>query len=239
VITAASLPLARYARPMTPPVRLTHFSDILCVWAYAGQVRMDELAQEFGDRVEVEYRLTPVFGVARDKLAERWKDKDGLAGYARHVRDIVAGFPHVKLHDDTWARVAPLSSTPGHLVLAAIRALEAAGRAPRGAYAAAAWRMREAFFRDARDTSRREVLLEIVGEAALDVAALQDMLASGAAHAALARDDLQARELDIRVSPTIVMNDGRQRLNGNVGYRVIAANLRELLERPAVQHSWC
>ena len=41
------------------------------------------------------------------------------------------------------------------------------------------------------------------------------------------------------MSPSLLLNDGRQRLNGNVGYRVIAANVREILERPPGQLSWC
>ena len=36
-----------------------------------------------------------------------------------------------------------------------------------------------------------------------------------------------------------MLNEDRQRLTGNVGYRVIEANVRELLERPSAQHSWC
>lgn len=42
------------------------------------------------------------------------------------------------------------------------------------------------------------------------------------------------------VSSTLIFNEGRQRLNGNVGYRVIEANIRELLhnlpeEQPGVR----
>jgi len=216
-----------------------HFSDVLCVWAYAAQRRMEELVVEFGDRVEIDYRLTSIFGFARDKLGERWADKGGLAGYARHVREVIDRFDHVELHADVWCRVAPISSWPAHLVLAAVRVLETSGQAPRGAFSDAAWRMRQAFFQHARDISRQDILLEIAAEASFDVAAIRDQLASGSAHAALARDDVQAKDLDIRVSPSIVMDNGRQRLNGNVGYRVIAANVREILERPADLVSWC
>jgi len=216
-----------------------YFSDVLCVWAYAAQCRIDEARQEFGDRVAIDHKLTSVFGVARDKLVERWRDKGGLAGYARHARGVIEQFDHVELHADVWTRVAPTSSWPAHLVLTAIRVLEAQGRAPEMAFADVAWRIRQAFFRDARDVSREEVLLEIVAAAGLDVASVREQLASGAAHAELARDDQLARDLDIRVSPSIVMNEGRQRLNGNVGYRVIAASIRELLDRPADLLSWC
>ncbi|TPV95892.1 MAG: disulfide bond formation protein DsbA, partial [Myxococcales bacterium FL481] len=34
-------------------------------------------------------------------------------------------------------------------------------------------------------------------------------------------------------------NEGRQRLNGNVGFRIIEANVRELLRHTETEHSWC
>ena len=49
---------------------------------------------------------------------------------------------------------------------------------------------------------------------------------------------LGARQSDISVSPTYVFNNGRQRLTGNVGYRIIEANVKELLEQPHKQQSW-
>jgi hypothetical protein len=37
----------------------------------------------------------------------------------------------------------------------------------------------------------------------------------------------------------LLFNEGRQRLTGNVGYRIIEANIRELLEGAPGQLSWC
>jgi predicted DsbA family dithiol-disulfide isomerase len=45
----------------------------------------------------------------------------------------------------------------------------------------------------------------------------------------------------VQGSPTYVFNDGRQLLYGNVGYRIIEANVRELLSAPPAEGapSWC
>ena len=52
--------------------------------------------------------------------------------------------------------------------------------------------------------------------------------------------DIELRdENKIEGSPTYYLNQGRQKLYGNVGYRVVSANLRELLEQPEHQASWC
>jgi hypothetical protein len=44
----------------------------------------------------------------------------------------------------------------------------------------------------------------------------------------------------IEGSPSFVLNDGRQKLYGDVGFRIIEANIQELLRAPARdQASWC
>ncbi len=200
---------------------------------------MIELHDEFGDAVDVDYRFVSIFGFARKKLEERWADKGGIAAYASHVRGVVASFGHVEMHADVWTRVMPTSSWPAHLALCAVRVLEREGAAAPGGSVAYARRLRQAFFAEAQDISRQGVLLaaaEQIGVASANVAA---HLESGRAHAELAADFDQAREQDVRMSPTLLLSEGRQRLSGNVGYRVIAANVREVLEKRVGQFSWC
>ena len=220
-------------------IRVIHFSDVLCVWAYAAERRMVELCDEFGSEVDVDYRFVSIFGPARKKLEERWRDKGGLAGYGEHVRGIVASFGHVPVHPDVWTRVAPASSWPAHLSLCAVRLLERERLAPAGACAALAHNLRRAFFGEARDIASQDVLVAAVEALGIEPAAVAGALASGRAHAELAADYEQAREQDVRMSPTLLLNEGRQRLSGNVGYRVIAANVREVLEKRVGQFSWC
>ena len=65
------------------------------------------------------------------------------------------------------------------------------------------------------------------------------MINNGEAYASLSKDAELVKEHNVTVSPTLIFNEGRQRLNGNVGYRVIEANIRELLHNPDGEHSWC
>ncbi len=220
-------------------IRVLHFSDILCVWAYVGQIRIDELSETFGDRIDVRMHCCPVFGVARDRLAEGWKDRGGLSGYARHVRDVVADFDHVAIHPDVWSKVSPPSSLPCHLFLHAARIASGEAGARSETMRRVAWALRRAFFQDARPVCERGTQLEIARELELDAAAIEAVLDCGEAHAALASDDTLVRDYDVRTSPTLIFNEGRQRLVGNVGYRVIEANVRELLDRPEGARSWC
>lgn len=224
----------------TPRVEVTHFSDVLCVWAYVSQVRIDELLRSFADRVEVQTRWFHVFGNVPGKLAAGWKDRGGAAGYGAHVRGVAERFGHVPVHPHAWAQTTPRSSMPAHLLLCAARLLEAQGAAAPGAQARLAWALREAFFRDAQDIADQAVLGRVARDCGLAAEDVEGVLGNGAAHAALAEDLGLARQHGIDASPTLLFNEGRQRLTGNVGYRIIEANVRELLEGGAPgQWSWC
>ena len=216
-------------------IRITHFSDALCVWAYVSQIRLDELRSHFHERVELNYRYFHVFGNVAGKMDAAWKDRGGVQAYGEHVRSVVEQFGHVALHPDAWMRVTPQSSMPAHLVLCALRLMEDKRSVPPGAQERAAWAIRQALFRDARDISRHGVLMTIAETLSLPVSDIEHTLNTGAAH-----EDLDmARTQGIQASPTLLFNEGRQRLTGNVGYRIIEANIRELLESQPGQQSWC
>ena len=62
---------------------------------------------------------------------------------------------------------------------------------------------------------------------------------SASADAALAEDHEAAGQHGITGSPTYLLNEGRQKLYGNVGYRLIEANVEELLRDNSDRASWC
>lgn len=222
-------------------VKIQHFSDVLCVWAYVSQVRVDELKQQFGGQIEMDYHFVQVFGHAHQKLESQWSQRGGAQAYGNHVKEVVEKFGHVPLHADVWARNAPRSSLPAHLFLSALKLLEteAVDADGKTIFERAAWAVREAFFRDLVDISQRSELMKIAEKLELPLGEIEANLDNGAAHALLSEDIAMARDQSVRASPTMLFNEGRQVLTGNVGYRVIEANVRELLRTPADQSSWC
>ncbi len=215
-------------------VLIHHFSDVLCVWAYVAQVRVDELCRVHGKDVDLRYHFVDVFGDVPGRTQDRWSAKGGLVGYAAHVAKVVSDFDHVDLHPDAWSKVAPNSSLACHQFLHAVAI--ASGKEM---LAKAAWAMRVAFFSNAIDISQRERQLEIAEELNLGRSAIERALDDGAAIAGVSADLRMAAEQKISVSPTLVFNEGRQMLKGNVSYRAIEANISELLSEPAIGHSWC
>jgi predicted DsbA family dithiol-disulfide isomerase len=229
-------------------IRISYVSDVLCIWAYVAEARLDQLRKEFGSSIELEYRFIPIFGATRYRIAEGWKDRGGYSGFGEHVREVAKGFPHVTVSEDVWTKVAPTTSSTAHETLCAARLLVEDGIADsvrhddlcgRTVFEEATWQVRRAFFEHARDISDRGVLLDLLGEVGLPPSAIEAKLKSGEAMAELCRDIELRDEYKIEGSPTYYLNQGRQKLYGNVGYRVVSANLRELLERPGHQASWC
>ena len=224
-----------------PAINVVYFSDVLCVWAYITQIRVDELQTSFPHEVGIEYRFLQVFGDVRGKMLSQWADRDGLKGYAAHVQEVAAQFKHIAISPRTWVANTPTSSLPAHLLLCGVKALHAAdpaGVAP-GLVGQLLDALRHAFFVEAIDISRQQALLDVAGQAGVDLKALQPIMDSGAAHAQLAADLALATQSTVRSSPTLVFNEGRQILSGNVGYRILEANVRELLRSPGEQQSWC
>jgi predicted DsbA family dithiol-disulfide isomerase len=102
------------------------------------------------------------------------------------------------------------------------------------------WSFRCAFFRDCRDISRWDIQCEIAEGLGADVNAIEECIHGGAAFARLAGDYQDADKMRIEGSPSFVLNEGRQKLYGNVGFHLMEANIQELLLAPRTDEaSWC
>ena len=88
--------------------------------------------------------------------------------------------------------------------------------------------------------SRWDIQCEIAEALGADIGAIEKLIHSGGAFARLATDYQDADKMRIEGSPSFVLNEGRQKLYGNVGFRLIAANIQELFRAPGTDDaSWC
>ncbi len=219
-------------------IEITYFSDVLCIWAYISQARIDAIKEKFGNAVLIKQRFCSVFGDTAEKIKTNWKDKDGYQGFNAHLQHVASRFPHVQLHRGVWLTVRPASSASPHLFMKAVQ--QWAQETNPDAFDKAAWAFRTAFFRDGKDISRWETQCEVARQQGVDVGAVERLIDNGAAFAGLMSDYRDADKLRIEGSPSLVLNEGRQKLYGNVGFRLIQANIQELLRDPrADDASWC
>lgn len=193
----------------------------------------------FDGQVVIRYRYFSLFGDTDYKIGKGWANRGGYAGFGQHLHDVGARFEHIELHAELWTTVRPASSAGPHL---AVKAAQALG-GPQGDGMLAdryAWALRLAFFRDGRDIADWATQAGVAREVGLDPGALEAEIRKGRAHAALAADERDRQTHRGQGSPTFVLNEGRQVLFGNVGYRVLDANIRELMQEPAAGAAgWC
>lgn len=216
------------------PLEIAYYSDVLCIHAYATEARIDALLAEHGGDVRLERRFCSSFGNTESKIGQGWKQKGGWEAYAAHVQEIAARVPHVEVGADVWRGVRPVTSHSAHVFLKALQMVDGPTSD------AATWALRRAFFAEARDVADWEVQREVAEAAGADVDRAQALMRDGRAFAALAADYDKAVEQKIEGSPTFVFPEGREKLYGDVGYRIISANVTELLRAPSPDApGWC
>ena len=219
---------------MSTPLVIDYYSDVLCVWAWIAQRRLEELHQQWGDSVAVHHHYLNLFGDTSKRIGQQWADRGGFDGFGQHVRDAAAPYENAPVSKTIWQQVRPQTSANAHLLL---KATELAYSREISSQLATA--LREAFFVSCSDIGQMPVLLTLAKTADLDPDQLQALIANGAAMSALMADYKAAQDLALQGSPTWIMNNGRQILYGNVGYRVLHANIEEILKRPEQEASWC
>jgi predicted DsbA family dithiol-disulfide isomerase len=230
-------------------VTIEIFSDVLCIWAWCAQARIDQLKTDYGEQVVLKHRLIPIFAAARQRVETDWAKKGGYVAFNRHLHELAAGWDHVDLHSDVWLQNVPESSQVAHLYLKALQLLEARGDlladpleqfSGRSLFEEYTWRIRSAFFSQARNISSMSTLDAVADRLPIPIDRVHELIDTGAAHAALHQDAEARDSYLVPGSPTLVFNEGRQHLYGNIGYRIIEANIRELLhDRQYGEASWC
>lgn len=203
------------------------------------------MQHDFADEVTVTPRYIPLFASTDERIGDGWREQGGFAGFGEHIRAVANDWNHVDVHPDTWDMDAPASSTGPHLMIKAVQLLEEDGTLPVDEHGTApsaqlARTLRKAFFAQNRNIACRGVQRAIAESMNLPIEAIDAKLDCGQAHASLHSDMEAQQRYQVAGSPTLVLNEGRQRLYGNVGYRIIEANVRELLHDPqSGEASWC
>ena len=182
---------------MADTVKIDHFSDTLCVWAYVSQIRLEELKAELGDRIDIGYHFINMFGCTEERIGAGWQDRGGYIGFGEHVREVCRAFPHVEVNADVWQVTAPRSSAMSHLFLKSVQLLEQKEQISsepvteydqRTIFEQAAWQVRTAFFQDGRDISQLSVLTEIADQLPLPIGLIDEQISNGEAMEALCTD---------------------------------------------------
>lgn len=233
-------------------IQIQYFSDVLCVWAYVAQARLDELQLNHGDKIEVSYHFIPVYGNTQKRVVEGWRERGGIPAYIKFIKGVANDFGHVKISEKFWTESCqPNSSALAHLFLKAVNHLIATGVIEnkkitneqgdqKTLFEELVWQFRYHYFAEGLNLGLLENQLSLAESLGLPTEAIIAAIHDGSAMALMCQDYDLKEKFNIEGSPTYLMNEGRQKLYGNVGYKIIAANLEELLNRPGKDLvSWC
>jgi len=233
---------------MKNTIQLSYYSDVLCVWAYIAQIRLDELRNKFGTKLKIEHHFISVFGCTEQRIGQGWKNRGSYDGFSKHVADVAKDFPHISINPEIWRSCIPKTSMISHCFLKAVQLMERNQQISttvdfehgQDIFETLIWKVRCAFFEQAQDIGDLAVLYQIAESIGLPVTKIERLIHDGSAMAALSVDQKQRETNQITGSPSYLLDNGRQKLYGNVGYRVIEANVLELLENSDKQQaSWC
>ena len=178
------------------PIKIEYYSDILCIWAYVTQLRIEKLIETFGDRIEITAYACSVFPDAHEKIALLWQNRGGFEGYGAHVRSVAEKFPHIEVHSDVWNKTVPRTSAAAHLFVKAVEIIEAdldRNDMHQKPYleklsTRAAWALRKAFFVEARDISDWDTHRDIAKALGIDYGQIERAIRSSEALARLESD---------------------------------------------------
>jgi predicted DsbA family dithiol-disulfide isomerase len=215
-------------------ITIDYYSDVLCIWAWITQRRIDELNKHFDDKINIRYFYVDIFGDATTRINQQWSDKGLYEGFADHVESSVAPYEFATVHNDIWSKVRPTTSSNPHMVLKAIEIAHSEKYAIDFSCV-----IRKAFFLQAIDISNLDNIFKLMRANNIDVDPVKALITDGQALAALMCDYQKASQYQIKGSPCFVMNEGRQILFGNVGYRVLRINIEEILNKVETDASWC
>lgn len=224
-------------------LEIDYYSDVLCIWAYSAKIKIDEIKKQFGNQVHINYRYTPLFVDMHAMLEKNWAEKGGLQGYNKMMHKLNGMFPYVEVHPEIGLKNLPYSSACCHHFIKAVDILEQREEIQsqdkdNSLLEQIDWRIRLGYFRDAEDISQLKVMMSYAEQLNIPTNKLESVLNSGEAMAALSACTTDDKQATIDGSPSFVLNEGRQKLYGNIGYHIIATNIKALLDKPEDKPSW-
>jgi len=219
---------------MNHKIVIDYYSDVLCIWAWVAQKRIDELNKNLAGKIEFRHHYMDIFGDCQDKMDSQWSDKGHFNGFFNHVLSSAEPYADVIVSNDIWSKVRPTTSANVHLILKAIELVYGQQISVNLAVS-----YREAFFVYAKDISDFDTLYKIAEQNDLEAYLLKEVINNGKAISKLMKNYQDVKLLSLKGSPTFIIDNGRQTLFGNVGYRVLYANITELLKNYSDEASWC
>jgi len=210
-----------------PPLELLAFTDPVCTWCWGSEPVLRALRIGYGDQL----RIRPVMGRLVEDIRTFYDRANAIGGDPEQANAAIAahwleasarhGMP-VRSEGFRLFGAETVSTHPQNI---ACKAAELADPRLAPRYLR---RLREASAAEARETGRREVLIELADEVGLDLATFIGRLEDGSAEHAFRADLALTRRAGVRGFPSFRLVFGERALALH-GYQGLA-NMRAVIE---------
>ncbi|HEY5600402.1 MAG TPA: DsbA family protein [Candidatus Manganitrophaceae bacterium] len=179
---------------MATPIRIDYYTDPLCSWCFAAEPTLDRVKEHFKDRIELHYKVFPLF----DDVREVMNDPARLWTIADRYR-IVSKKTGVYIDNKVWSIDPPQSAWP------ACEAIKAAERQGFSAVDRFIKLLRNGVMLDGKNISRRDVQMELASKAGLDLPRFEKDLSDPKVHDQALADVADARRENVESRPTFIL----------------------------------
>jgi predicted DsbA family dithiol-disulfide isomerase len=188
--------------PISPPLQIVVYQDVLCAWCYVAEQRLDALARELGGLVRISYR--PFSLRPRDQAPTTREIAAAQRALALARREPEAA----ALRPDLWtSNDLPRSTVPP------LMALEAARLQGPDARAALSQTLRRAALEQGVNVTRTDVLYELAGRVGLKMDRFAAAFRAEATRRRVLNGRAAAAARGVRQVPAVVLG-GRWMVTG-------------------------
>jgi len=173
---------------------LFYIMDPMCSWCYGFQSVINEVIETLPDGIEIRYVMG---GLAPDSKAPMPEETQQ---YIQKIWRAIAERTGAEFNFDFWARCKPRRST-----YPSCRAVLAAGRQGQAQMPVMIHAVQKAYYRQARNPSIDQTLIELAGEIDLDAAQFATDLNSSDVEQLLQADFNFRNHLGVQGFPTLVL----------------------------------
>lgn len=184
-------------------VVIKYFTDPLCSWSYVNEPNVNRLLSEYGDAIELQYRMWPLIDDL-DDFHDETNDIHRAEEIGWHWKE-VSDRTGVYINHLLWFDDPPRSSWPA---CEAFKCAQAQGWVFGRKFLA---KERNAYLTRKMNLARRDKIMQLAREAAaefgLDHARFMADFDSGGLRRAVKEDEKEAERWEVEVVPTLVFND--------------------------------
>jgi predicted DsbA family dithiol-disulfide isomerase len=181
---------------MPTPIRIDYYTDPLCSWCFAAEPMLDQLKDHFKDRIEIHYKLFPLFEDVREVMSDPMR----LWTIADRYR-IVSKKTGVYIDNGVWSSDPPQSAWPAcEAVKAAERqGLEAADRFMK--------LLRNGVMLDGKNIARSDIQVELAGRAGISLPPFREALSDPKLKDEVEADIRDARKENVETRPHFILTN--------------------------------